>query len=258
MAQGADKSISEAVRPSVPGKSVAGDVIVAASACILTISIAGSAVFLGYRAYEKRVQQARVDSFVNSLEHRSNAELAADAEQLRGKPKLAKYVLPRILASIRTENDERRQVASMRIAWAFLDNQKVRRTLFEMRRSSRETVAAAAVDALARITPPEEAAKWLGQCLDVSTGAVIDAVCAGLVNLGDAGRAEMTARIGQLSVDRRIWLAGFVSTRPVEDRDKWLDLLSRDSEPRVREAAAAARTATTEPSTPPKPVIPTP
>jgi len=254
MANGAQKSITEVVKPPTGGKSVAGDVLVAASACILTISIAGSAVYLGYRAYDKRVQQARVDVFVNSLEHRSVAELATDAEQLRGKPKLAKYVLPRILSSIRTENDERRQIASIRIAWAFLDNLKVRRTLLDMRRSSRESVAAAAVDALAHISPPAEAAEWLGRCLDVSTGAVIDAVCAGLVSLGDVGRSEMRSRMAQLSVDRRIWLAGYVTAQPIDDRDKWLDLLAQDAEPRVREAVEAARTAVAMPPGEPSPI----
>jgi len=258
MANGAQKSISEVVRPPVKGKGVAGDILVAASACILTVSIAGSAVYLGYRAYDRRVQQARVDAFVNSLEHRTAAELASDAEQLHAKPKLAKYVLPRILASIRTENDERRQIASMRIAWAFLDNQKVRRTLHDMRRSERESVAAAAVEALGHITPPAEAAHWLGQCLDVNTGAVIDAVCAGLVSLGDPGLSELKGKIEKLSVDRRIWLAGYVSVGTMPDRDKWLDLLAQDSDSRVRDAVSAARLATTIPAAPIVPVSPKP
>lgn len=260
MANGVQKSISEVIRPPVKGKGkgIAGDILVAASACILTISIAGSAVYLGYRAYDRRVQQARVDAFVNSLEHRTTAELAADADQLHGKPKLAKYVLPRILASIRTENDERRQIASMRIAWAFLDSQKVRRTLHDMRRSPRESVAAAAVDALAHITPPAEAAHWLGQCLDVNTGAVIDAVCAGLVSLGESGRFELKGKIEQLSVDRRIWLAGYIAAHPVDDRDKWLDLIAMDSDARVREAVAAARLSTTAPASRSPAAIPQP
>jgi len=231
------------VKPGTPRKGIGGDILVAASACILTISIAGSAVYLGYRAYDRRVQQERVDAFVNSLEHRSAAELAADAEQLRSKPKLAKYVLPRILSSIRTENDERRQIASMRIAWAFLDNQKVRRTLHDMRTSSRESVAAAAVEALAHIMPPDEAAKALGDCLDVGTGAVVDAVCAGLVSLNEHGRTVMNQKLGQFSIDRRVWIAGYIASHPVDDRDKWLNLLAADPDSRVRDAVDAARKA---------------
>jgi hypothetical protein len=51
-------------------------------------------------------------------------------------------------------------------------------------------------------------------------------------------------------------LTRFRSANP--DRDAWLDLLSRDADPRVREAVAAARSSTTSPSDPPIPVIPTP
>lgn len=242
MADAAQQSIGM-MKPGTPRKGIGGDILVAVSACILTVSIAGSAVYLGYRAYDRRIQQERVDAFVNSLEHRTLAELAADAEQLHSKPKLAKYVLPRILASIRTENDERRQIASMRIAWAFLDVPKVRKTLHDMRVSPQESVAAAAVEALAHITQPADAAKALGQCLDVSTGAVIDAVCAGLVSLNEHGRAVMKEKLGQFSVDRRVWIAGYIAAHEVDDRDKWLDLLAADSEPRVREAVDAARNA---------------
>lgn len=241
------------IKPQMPRKGIGGDILVAASACILTISIAGSAVYLGYRAYDRRVQQERVDAFVNSLEHRSAAELATDADQLRSKPRLARYVLPRIMASIRTENDERRQIASMRIAWAFLDNQKVRRTLHEMRTSPRESVAAAAVEALAHIAPPAEAAKALGDCLDVGTGAVVDAVCAGLVSLNEHGREVMNRKLGLFSIDRRVWIAGYIASHPVDDRDKWLNLLAADPDSRVREAVDAARkaplpAATTQPA----------
>ncbi len=231
------------IKPQMPRKGIGGDILVAVSACILTVSIAGSAVYLGYRAYDRRAQQERVDAFVNSLEHRTAAELAADAEQLHSKPRLAKYVLPRILASIRTENDERRQIASMRIAWAFLENPKVRRTLHDMRASERESVAAAAVEALGHITPPADAAQALGECLDVSTGAVVDAVCAGLVSLNEHGRAVMKAKLGSFSVDRRVWIAGYIASHSVDNRDKWLDLLSLDTDARVRDAVEAARQA---------------
>lgn len=242
MADVAQQSVG-IMKPGAPRKGIGGDILVAVSACILTVSIAGSAVYLGYRAYDRRIQQERVDAFVNSLEHRTAAELEADAAQLHSKPKLAKYVLPRILASIRTENDERRQIASMRIAWAFLDNPKVRRTLHDMRASPRESVAAAAVEALAHITPPAEAAQALGDCLDVSTGAVVDAVCAGLVSLNEHGREVMKLKLGSFTVDRRIWIAGYIASHVVDNRDKWLDLLGGDSDLRVKEAVEAARQA---------------
>jgi len=228
---------------AAPRGGVVGDLLVALSACLLTVSIVGSGVYLGWRAYDKRVQQEKVDTFVTSLEHRSDSELAADVDRLRSKPKLTKYVLPRLLASVRGASDERQQVASVRVACAFLDVPKIRRALYDLRTSPRESVASAAVEALSRIQPPEEAAQWLGRCLDVNAGAVVDGVCAGLIDLGEPGRKEMRGQLGKLSVDRRIWLAGYIGANPVNDRAAWLDLLSGDSEPRVREAVEAARKA---------------
>ena len=229
--------------PAAPRGGVFGDLLVAVSACLLTVSIVGSGVYLGWRAYDRRVQQEKVDTFVASLEHRSEAELAADVDRLRSKPKLTKYVLPRLLASIRSAPDERQQVASIRVACAFLDVPKIRRALFDLRGNERESVASAAVEALSRIQPPSEAAQWLGKCLDVQAGAVVDGVCAGLVAIGEPGRQEMRGQLSKLSVDRRVWLAGYIGANPVDDRAAWLDLLSGDSEPRVREAVEAARKA---------------
>lgn len=239
--------------PAEPRGGVFGDLLVAVSACLLTVSIVGSGVYLGWRAYDRRVQQEKVDAFVASLEHRSEAELAADVDRLRAKPKLTKYVLPRLLASIRGATDERQQVASVRVACAFLDLPKIRRALWELRESDRESVVSAAVEALSRIQPPGEAAQWLGKCLDVKSGAVVDGVCAGLVALGEPGRNEMRGQLGKLSVDRRVWLAGYIGANPVDDRAAWLDLLAGDSEPRVREAVEAARKApiVTRPTTRP-------
>jgi hypothetical protein len=214
--------------------------MVAVSACVLTVSIAGSIIYLSWKAYDRHRYRERVAAFVSSLEHRTDAELAANVEQLREKPKLARYILPEILKSVGQSRSERQQIAAIRVACAFLDHQRIRDALMDLRNSPRESVAAVAMEALSQVQPPQRAAELLGRATDVSTGAVIDEVCAGLVRLGDVGRTEMQRQLPRFSVDRRVWLVGYIVEHGGGDRSAWLQMLKTDPEARVSDAASKA------------------
>ncbi len=215
--------------------------LVSLGACVLTVSIVGSIVFLGWRVYDRRQLTARVEAFVSSLQNRTPEELADRAESLRAHPKVAKYVLPRLMRSIATEGSDRQLSAAITIARAFVDDKDVEENLFQLRVDMRETVAAAAVAALGEIEPPEHAAEVMGRCLvDARAGAAVDEACAALYRLGDAGLNEMKARLSSLPVGRRVWLAGYVGATKTDSQRTWLAMLSADPEQRVRAAAAKA------------------
>ena len=226
--------------------SLWGRVLVALSACVLTVSIVGSIAWLSSKAYERRSYQEKVRQFVGGLENRSAEELDHWAAQLRSRKTLARYVLPQLLDVLRGDGPERQRLAAIRVARAFLDKNRIRSALLEMARDGRhtETLAGAAVTTLAEGSPVERAVDLLGQCLEVSEGsfsqaAVLDEACAGLVRHGEAGMTEYRKRASRLSSDRRVWLAGFVRHHGGEHRGAWLDLLGQDQDPRVRAAAAA-------------------
>ncbi len=210
-------------------------------ACVLTVSIVGSIVFLGWRVYDRRQLTARVEAFVSSLQNRTPEELAERAESLKAHPEVAKYVLPRLMQSIAEEGSDRQLSAAITIARAFVGDEDVEENLFQLRVDMRETVSAAAVSALSELQPPEHAAEVMGRCLvDARARAAVDEACAALYQLEDVGLKEMKARLSSLPVARRVWLAGYVGATEGVAQRSWLAMLSSDSEQRVRAAAAKA------------------
>ena len=225
--------------------SFLGHVLVAACACALTVAIAGSGAYLAYQFYRRHALNTQVRSVVTSLQNRTPAELAEQAARVKAKPKLARLVLPEVLASLRDSRSEQQQYSAIQILRAFLNHESVERALFELRQDGRETVAAAAVEALGELSPPAHAAEVLGRCLaDVEKKTIVDAAideaCAGLVRLGEVGREEMENRLLSLSVERRVWLVGYVQKKGGGRRRPWLQMLLLDEEERVRGAAAKA------------------
>lgn len=215
--------------------------LVSLGACVLTVSIVGSIVFLGWRVYDRRRLTAHAEAFVSSLQNRTPEELADHAESLKERPQVAKYVLPRLMRSIGAEGSDRQLSAAITVARAFVDDKVVEDSLFQLRVDNRETVAAAAVAALGELDPPERAAEVMGRCMvDATAGAAVDEACAALYRLGDAGLKEMRTRLSSLTVGRRVWLVGYVGNTEGSAQRPWLAMLSADAEQRVRDAAARA------------------
>ncbi len=128
---------------------------------------------------------------------------------------------------------------------AFINHERVERALFRLRRDSHEGIAAAAVEALGDLLPPDHAAAVLGRCLDdVASRSVVDAAvdeaCAGLYRLGEPGCREMKNRLPLLSVDRRIWLVGYAMETGGPQRRGWLEMLKSDAAEAVQAAAEEA------------------
>jgi hypothetical protein len=222
-----------------------GDVLVAGCACLLTVAILGSGAYLAWKMWERHEVNTSVRSFVSSLQNRTPAELDERTAQLRSLPKVARYVVPEIRRTLREANSEAQMCAAIQIARAFVNDNSIKKSLFRLRRDEREGVAAAAVEALSRLTPPELAAGMLGECTvsDAHTPvcpAVLDEVCAGLIRLGAVGRTEMQKRLATFSVDRRVWLARYLKETDVGDRAEWLGLLRADADATVRAAAEDA------------------
>lgn len=243
-----DERQDHSVVPSPPPSSgVWGHLLVSASACLLTISILGSAVVLGYKGYRRYELKTKVRGFISSLENRTPEELAERADELRQRPKVAQHVLPELKRALANARSERQLCATIEISRAFLTHRSVEGAIFDLRQDPRESVAAMAVSVLGDIQPPERAAEVLGNCLDgadagLVADAVVDEACAGLLKLGEPGLAEMRRRIAGLATDRRIWLAGYVNAVGGPYRRLWLEMLEQDSEPGVRDAATKALT----------------
>lgn len=226
----------------------------AVCACILTVSIVGSIMWLSWRAYERHEYRGRVRSFVSSLENRTDQELDDVTQKLRVKKKLARYVLPQLLETVRGGMSERQRIAAIRVCSAFLDKNRIRTVLVALATDAgqTETVAGNAVMVLSEVEPPERAAELLGRCLSPPPGqralsTVVDEACAGLLRLGEPGRREAERRVPALSEVRRLWLVGFVGRHGAENRESWLEMLNNDESERVRAAAAEAlRTANSE------------
>jgi hypothetical protein len=211
----------------------------------LTVAVAGSGVYLAWRAIERHRLNVQVRNFISSLENRTGQELEERAAQLKAQPKVARYVLPEIRQSLRGAASEQQMCAAIQISRPFVDDGKVGKVLFRLRRDPRESVAAAAVEALSRMSPGEAAAATLGACLEETGGeppaaAVVDEVCDGLVRLGAPGLEEMKKRKGLLSADRRVWLVRYVSETSCRDREGWLEMLRGDDDAAVKAAAAEA------------------
>ncbi len=211
-----------------------GPLLVSISACILTISIVGSAVYLGWRVYDRRQLTARVRTIVDSLQNRTPEELAERAATLRSHPRVARFVLPEVARSIAHSRSEEQLAAAIHVASAFLDDRHITEALFRLRLDPRETVASAAISALARLEPRERAAEKLGACLvDAVAQAGVDTACAGLYALGEPGLGEMRQRMDTLSVDRRLWLVKYVNATASPHRTAWLEMLASDDDVRV-------------------------
>ncbi len=218
-----------------------GHVLVGLSACVLTVSIVGSIAYLSFRAYDRFAYRDRVRAFVSALQNRTNDELDEVTRQLLQKPKLARYVLPEVLKSIRNRSSERQHVAAIRVSQAFLTKNRIRTALFALTNDPRETVAGAAVESLAQVQPPERAADFLGRCLKAAPSAtVVDEACLGLLRLGEVGQLEASKHLSTLSPDRRLWLVGFVIEHGGEHCGPWLRMLMTDGEERIRIAANEA------------------
>lgn len=223
------------------GGSFWGHLLVSLCACVLTVSIVGSAVFLGWRVYDRRQLREKVSAFVESLKDRTPDELADQAQRLKAHPKVARHVLPEIARAIRGAKDEGRQRAAVEISKAFLDDDRIVKTLLELRADPRESVAASAVRVLAEYKPEEKAAGMVGQCVAESlTAAARDQACASLYTLGEPGLREITARLSGLSTGRRVWLTRFVAAHPGDMQMAWLGILAEDSDEQVRGAAVEA------------------
>lgn len=219
--------------------------LVSASACLLTVSIVGSTVFLLYKGYRRYELKGKVRNFIESLENRTAAELDERALELKERPGVAKYVLPELRKALAYPRSDDQIGAAIRISTAFLDHRGIEESLFRLRLDPREMVAGPAVAALSQMEPPERAIAVLGRCLDgvdegVVSDAVIDEVCAGLCRLGDAGRVEMQRHLSKLSADRRLWLVGYVCEGGGPTMGPWLSMLARDGDLMVKSAAEGA------------------
>jgi hypothetical protein len=230
-----------------------GHVLVSASACVLTVSIAGSAVFLTHRLYSRHELRGKVRAFIASLENRTPQELADRVAQLKQRPRLTPHLLPEVTAALRRSRSEQQLCAAIQISRAFLDHKRVVDALVDLRGDGREIVAAAAVGVLAELAPAERAASVLGQCLaDAPAGGVgasaIDAACAGLYQMGGPGLAEAKRHLPGLTIDRRIWLAGYVHHAAGPHRRTWLEMLAADPDERVKGAAQRLLTSAPPPA----------
>jgi hypothetical protein len=164
---------------------------------------------------------------------------------VKKRPKAARVVLPEILRSLRQSKSEQQQCSAIQLLSAFTEYKQVQKTLFRLRKDPRESVAAAAVQALGDAEPAERTVAMMGRCLeDAKAGAVVDAVvdeaCACLYRLGEVGRKEMQRRLPMLSVGRRVWLVGYVDAMGGPGHKAWLDMLRNDSAEEVRAAAEQA------------------
>jgi hypothetical protein len=222
-----------------------GHVLVSASACLLTVSIFGSAAFLIYRVYDKQQTRAKVRDSIASLENRTPEELAEHVARLRERTKLAEIVLPELATALGQNRSEQQVCAAIALSRAFVDHRRIEGALFKLRRDPRESIASAAVSALAELQPKEKAAAALGQCLEGADAgevgpAVIDEACSGLIRLGDAGLAEMQKHLGKLTPDRRVWIVDYLLSSGSPHRAKWLEMLGKDADPKVQTAAREA------------------
>ena len=222
-----------------------GHVLVAVSACVLTVSIVGSGVFLSYRIYSRQQLKARVRERVAGLENRTAQEIADFAAQLRQRPKAADYVLPELRRTLRGAPSERQMCAAIDFARYFIDDRKVETAIFDLRGDARESVSGAAVETLFKIQPPQRAAELLGRCLDGAnagqvSAAAIDSACVGLFELGAAGAVEMQKRLSVLTPARKTWLVGYVDSVGGPYRQMWLEWLAADGDTHVSNAARTA------------------
>ena len=222
-----------------------GHLLVSVSACILTVSIVGSGVFLAHRIYVRYQTRGLIRDFLASLENRNSQELEESIAKLRERPRLVEQMLPEMARALRMAHSEEQLCAVIKVCQPFLSHRRVRDALFELRADGRESVAAAAITALSQVQPPEQAAEILGRCLDeVPAGVLgpsaVDRLCSGLYELGPRGLEITRAKLANLPTERRIWLVGYVRGQMGPQQGEWLRMLLADPEERVRAVARAA------------------
>ncbi len=209
---------------------------VAGLACVLTVGIAGSAAFLVLHWIEQSRWELRIQRFVEGLQFRTPAELAASVHQLKQRPALAERVLPVVLRRARHSSaPPPLRLAALRVARAFIGNdERIARVFFRLRNLPEEYLAAEAVEGLAGLQPPAKAADMLGRCLQEEgvSAAVVDVVCERLISLGGDGRVAMSQHLVHLSADRVRWIVGLVNHRRPPDADEWLIMLAQEADRR--------------------------
>lgn len=226
--------------PAAPRREWVGHLLVGLVTCALTVSIVGSIAYLVINRMRLTEHDRRIRDFVGSMENRSRDELSYAVQQLRTHEKVADRVLPMILQAAERGGTERQRLAGVELAAEFVSRERVEKLLFDLRRSTSETVAARAVAALGRLQPAERAADRLLLCLDVSTPAVIDVVCDELAKLGEPGLTRLHGQLDKLDTERRLWLAGLLAERRARGAGRLLEGLLGDADGRVRARAVEA------------------
>jgi len=216
-----------------------GPIFVMLASTILTITILGSAVYLGVRFYEKKRREREIQNFVQALPNRSPAELAEQARELQQRKGVQQYLLPEIRRTMLAGQTEQQRWSAVRISEAFLESKGVRKTLSRIAAFPQERLAAEATRVLSRAQPPELAAELMTNCLkNAICPAVVDEVCAALYDLGEVGFNSITQCSDELSVGRKLWLVRYVSEQErSESQQKWLAWLSKASDDAVQQAA---------------------
>src|SRR5262245_30710669 len=99
--------------PREPGLLARAAMIVLA--CVLTVSIAGSALFLWQARSRAHDRYARIQKFVDRLGLLSPQEIAERAAALRETPEDARRVIPAVLKRLRHERSPRLRLACVRL-----------------------------------------------------------------------------------------------------------------------------------------------
>lgn len=205
----------------------------AVAAFALTVGIAGSAAFLAIQRTERARADDAIQRFADNLQHRSAAELLAVEERLRSNPVFARRVL-RVVAEKagRSSTPRELRLAAIRVLGAFAaDDERIPKYLYGLRSLQEEYLAAEAVFGLARARP-EDAARYLGDCLsDEVSASVVDVACQELVKLGETGRRVMADKLSKLSAERRMWLSGLVIRTGPPDQIEWLRMVAAGGAP---------------------------
>src|SRR5262245_29896693 len=101
-----------------------GHLLVSASACVLTVSIVGSGVFLANRLYVRYQTRGLIRDFLSSLENRTPEELDQSIAKLQERPKLVAQMLPEIVGALRNARSEEQLCAVIRVCRPFLNHQR--------------------------------------------------------------------------------------------------------------------------------------
>jgi len=218
---------------------------------VLTITILGSAVYLGVRFYEKKRREREIQNFVQALPNRSPAELAEQARELHQRKGVQQYLLPEIRRTMLAGQTEQQRWSAIRISEAFLESNGIRKTLGRIAGYPQERLAAEATRVLSQAKPPETAAELMTTCLkDAICPAVVDEACAAFYRLGDVGLNSIQQCADELSIGRKLWLVRYVSEQGDSDQQRqWLGWLAKAADESVQQAAQAAIAKLDQPTT---------